>query len=145
MVTGAAQQQKRSDKRDSSNRPLLHVVKADTAAQIRGAQPHNRVRERHYHKEIARRRRLIAAVGALVLVFFSVNLYSSAAKLYAAHLQLTQVNQQLAETKTENGKLKGTLKNLKQSDYLAQVLRNKYQYSKSGEIIFNFPSASHKK
>ncbi|AZZ60964.1 septum formation initiator family protein [Oenococcus sp. UCMA 16435] len=145
MATNTARQHKRFVKKEESNRPNLHLVQPSTAAQIRTAQAYNKVREKHYHKEIARRRRLIACVGAFLFIFFSYNLFSSATKLYTASSQLNQVNQQLAKTKTEHKQLKENLKRLKQSDYLTQYLRDKYQYSKSGEVIFNFTKSTNKK
>ncbi|MCV3296318.1 FtsB family cell division protein [Oenococcus kitaharae] len=142
MRNGAARQTKRVNPKTEPQGPALHVVQADTAAQIRRAQGSNQARERHYHKEIARRRRLIACLGIFFVVIFSVNLLSSAVKLNAALAQLRQVNRQLDRTRGENGKLKTVLTNLKQPDYLAQVLRDKYQYSKKGEVIFNLPAGS---
>ncbi|GAB5052149.1 FtsB family cell division protein [Pediococcus ethanolidurans] len=63
------------------------------------------------------------------------------------HYQRAAVNQQIqtskaqyATAKTQNKSLGLQVKQLNNADYLQKLLREKYYYSKSGEIIYSLPA-----
>lgn len=93
----------------------------------------------HYIKKVhAKRRRVILTVTGCLTLLFGV-------QILVNHHTLSTVNSQIAGTKTElaakkktNRQLKAEVKSLHDPAYIQQVLRQKYNYSKSGETIYNF-------
>ena len=62
------------------------------------------------------------------------------------HVQTGRINSQIQTNKTElnqvnktNKKLKAQVADLKDPDYVANVIRYKFYYSKSGESIYTLP------
>ncbi|MFD1456451.1 septum formation initiator family protein [Levilactobacillus lanxiensis] len=81
-----------------------------------------------------------------ILVVFAVFAIILGVQLIRTHASLHQVNQQVAtsertltKTKAKNADLKQEIKQLNDKDYLAQLIRSKYYYSKSGETIYSLP------
>ncbi len=92
----------------------------------------------NYRLKISHRRIIMGIVAAFLFIFFFVSLISSGIKFSNANSDLSSTNEKLVQEKTKNKKLHKDLKNLKNPSSLKGILRNKYQYSKSNEIIFKF-------
>ncbi|UJF33110.1 FtsB family cell division protein [Paenibacillus hexagrammi] len=81
----------------------------------------------------------------LVLCFMSwagVTIYSQIAKLHAKSAAVTDMEQKLAEANTMNEGLKKEIDRLHDDEYLGQIIRRDFHYTKTGETQLNV-SRSH--
>lgn len=97
----------------------------------------------HHTRWLGRRRMrralrigLVFAVFALIL---GIQLIRTNASLHKVNQQVATSERQLTKTKAENTQLDLKVKQLNNQDYVAQLIRSKYYYSKSGEIIYSLP------
>ena len=97
----------------------------------------------HHTRWLGRRRMrralrigLVFAVFALIL---GIQLIRTNASLHKVNQQVATSERQLTKTKAENTQLDLKVKQLKNQDYVAQLIRSKYYYSKSGETIYSLP------
>lgn len=97
----------------------------------------------HHTRWLGRRRMrralrigLVFAVFALIL---GIQLIRTNASLHKVNQQVTTSERQLTKTKAENTQLDLKVKQLNNQDYVAQLIRSKYYYSKSGETIYSLP------
>lgn len=107
---------------------------------IRNSEPANMQAKRHYQKAHANREKRILFFGAIFATIFAVQLLISQVKLHAANATLTTTQSRLIAVKEANSELKADQKRLNDPTYLQQILRDKYGYTKSGEIVYNLPS-----
>ena len=107
---------------------------------IRNSEPANMQAKRHYQKAHANREKRILFFGAIFATIFAVQLLISQVKLHAANETLTTTQSRLIAVKKANSELKADQKRLNDPTYLQQILRDKYGYTKSGEIVYNLPS-----
>ena len=61
------------------------------------------------------------------------------ASLHHVNQKVEASEQRLDKAKDTNAKLKLKVKQLNNKDYLGQLIRSKYYYSKSGETIYSLP------
>ena len=61
-------------------------------------------------------------------------------KLHTANATLTTTQSRLTSIQKTNDNLKADVKRLNDPTYLQQILRDKYGYTKQGELIYNLPS-----
>lgn len=97
----------------------------------------------HHTRWLGRRRMrralrigLVFAVFALIL---GIQLIRTNASLHKVNQQVATSERQLTKTKAENTQLDLKVKQLNNQDYVAQLIRSKYYYSKSGETIYSLP------
>lgn len=90
---------------------------------------------RHVH---VRRARLIIGVFLVVMVVLTC-------QLIGAHRSLAKINQNIQTTRvavknqrSKNARLEKQLKLLHDPAYTQQIMREKYNYAKKGETIYNF-------
>ncbi|KRL49077.1 septum formation initiator [Levilactobacillus spicheri DSM 15429] len=97
----------------------------------------------HHHRWLGRRRfrraARIIAIFAVFTLILGVQLVRTNASLHKVDQQVVTSKQQLAKTKKTNADLKLQVKQLNDQDYLAQLIRSKYYYSKSNETIYSLP------
>jgi len=93
-----------------------------------------------YNNRVHRNRRIILGLlmviimtGLMVMFNQKYSLYQAAAK----NLQVTQ--KQLTQAEAQQRDLKQQRQDLKDKSYLEKVVRDKYMYTKKGEIVFNLP------
>ncbi|WP_010007514.1 FtsB family cell division protein [Leuconostoc fallax] len=60
-------------------------------------------------------------------------------KLHASNQAVTNTQQELQSVKRKNANLKADLTQLNDPTYLQMILRDKYGYTKKGELIYNLP------
>ncbi|MFD0897145.1 FtsB family cell division protein [Loigolactobacillus binensis] len=114
-------------------------TKIDPYAEIARVRQQKQARAKyvqHVHK-----RRIMLILGVLAVVFLVCGV-----QIYQAHRSLATTNQQLAtrqvklkKTKARQRELKLKESQLKNDDYLQQVIRQKYYYSKGNETIYSLP------
>lgn len=78
---------------------------------------------------------LYSAIGIILLE----NVGSSFIEIYNKNKEKKQFKEQLIQLKEKEDELKGTVTKLQDPDYIARYAREKYLYSKDGEIIIRIP------
>ena len=93
-------------------------------------------KEKEVHR--VRKNRIIACFAIAILIF--------GLQLIMVHVQTGRINSQIQTNKAElnqvnktNKKLKSQVADLKDPDYVARYAREKYLFSKDGEIIIRIP------
>lgn len=107
---------------------------------IRNSEPANMKARRHYRKAHAAREKRILFFGAILAAIFAAQLLVSQVKLHSANVSLTNTQSRLTAIEKINANLKADSKRLNDPSYLQQILRDKYGYTKQGEIIYNLPT-----
>ncbi|KRK95557.1 septum formation initiator [Levilactobacillus acidifarinae DSM 19394] len=102
--------------------------------QVAAKQPHHGLKRRR-----VRRMARILAIFAVFALILGIQLVRTNASLHHVNQQVTTSKQKLAQTKQTNAELKLEVKQLNNKDYLGQLIRSKYYYSKSGETIYSLP------
>lgn len=102
-----------------------------------------------YIEHVNRRRRFVRATHIRrfkwLLAIFGTLILLTGVQLWQTKQQLKAVNQSLVTTKVsyqqakkEQAALQQETKLLKQPKYLEQVVRQKYDYAKKGEVVYRF-------
>ncbi|GEA95337.1 Septum formation initiator [Weissella viridescens] len=93
-----------------------------------------------HQRKIHRKRRIVCATMILLLTIIFTWQYQTRYQRYVAAEQTTAKTQaSLDKAKETNQSLKQTKKEIKSSDYLSKLARQRYLYSKDGEVVFNLP------
>ena len=74
-----------------------------------------------------------------VIGYLSYNLFSNVNKIMNIKREKSELNEKLANLKNEEDTLNSDIKKLKDPDYVARYAREKYMYSKDGELIIRIP------
>lgn len=84
-------------------------------------------------------RRCERIIGVFVVIFLLLGfqIYNSKKTLANVNNNISQANTQLAAQKSKGRQLNQEIRLLHDPDYLQQVIRSKYNYSKKGETIYN--------
>ncbi|GEO74876.1 dihydroorotate dehydrogenase [Levilactobacillus namurensis] len=98
---------------------------------------------KHRRNWMSRRRakralRIIACFAFFILIL-GVQLVRTNASRHKVDQQVVTSQRQLAKAKHTNADLKAQVKQLNDQDYLGQLIRSKYYYSKSNETIYSLP------
>ena len=87
-----------------------------------------------------RRNFVIITLVYLVLGFLLMQtVVKTAYELYTKSKEKREFQAELAELKDKEDELKGQVNKLQDPDYIARYAREKYLYSKDGEIIIRIP------
>ena len=89
---------------------------------------------RHVHK---RRCQRIIAVFLVIFLIFGIQIFQSKRTLADINGNIRQAQSQLTKQKQKNQQLQRQIKLLHNPEYIQQVIRAKYNYSKKGDIIYN--------
>lgn len=76
---------------------------------------------------------LVVIVG--LLTFLGYEMYSYWPKIYSNYKEKNELQKQYNELLDEENTLSGDIKKLQDPNYIARFAREKYLYSKNGEII----------
>ena len=106
---------------------------------IQNSESANLQAKRYYKKAHARREKRILLFGAFIATIFAVQLLVSQVKLHTVNVTLTSTQDRLTTVEKTNTQLKSNTKRIKDPTYLQQILRDKYGYTKQGEIVYNLP------
>ena len=124
-----------TDPQSPKIKTLVNDYTQEQAQQQRFAQKSAHIR--HVH-----RRRVLFLVAILLVVFgiFSYQIIQENQALAQTNQEVTKSKQQLGQVKQTNKNLKIQVKQLNDPTYVEKLIRDKYYYSKSGEIIFSLPT-----
>ncbi|MGM9907290.1 FtsB family cell division protein [Limosilactobacillus sp.] len=94
----------------------------------------NRQVRRRVH---VRRCERIVAAFLLIFLFLGFQIVRSRHSLAKVNINIHQTEVQLASQKAKGRELNQQVKQLHDPEYLQQVIRSKYNYSKKGETVYN--------
>lgn len=119
----------------SMNGPRLYNAESPEAKEARLRQKQAR-REKEIHRV---RRNRIVAIFALIFVFLGIQIAIKLAQTARINGQVQSSKTQLVQIKAKDKKLKQKRDDLKDPDYVAKFIRNKFFYSKKNEKVYNLP------
>ncbi|WP_125567098.1 FtsB family cell division protein [Companilactobacillus insicii] len=96
----------------------------------------------NFEKKVHKRRLVtIGVLFAIVLLILGSQIVS-AHMTYTSTAQKIEVNQKkLSKQKATQSDLKVEINQLKDKNYLEKYIREKYMYSKPGELVYNLPDS----
>lgn len=97
-------------------------------------------RKKYVYQVRKRRLALFGAIFGVVILFFGIQILQTHQNNHSLQAQTKTSRVQLQESKTNNTELKQEVRQLNNKTYLEKIIRERYYYSKSGEIIFSLPS-----
>lgn len=74
-----------------------------------------------------------------IIGYLSYNLFSNVDKIMNIRKEKINLDNKLSNLKEEENNLNSDIKKLKDPDYVARYAREKYMYSKDGELIIRIP------
>lgn len=99
-----------------------------------------RKKQARREKEIHRvRRNKIIAIFAIIFVALGVQIGIKVSQTAKINSQVQASKKTLSKVKAEDNRLKEKRDNLKDPDYVAKFIRNKFFYSKNDEKVYNIP------
>jgi cell division protein DivIC len=83
------------------------------------------------------KRRLVFLVSTFIVLvtFFVANMFSTISKIYNNVVETKKLEEQYKEKMEEEKNLKAEIEKLHDPEYVAKYAREKFLYSKEGEII----------
>ena len=99
-----------------------------------------RKKQARREKEIHRvRRNKIIAIFAIIFVALGVQIGMKVSQTAKINSQVQASKKTLSKVKAEDNRLKEKRDNLKDPDYVAKFIRNKFFYWKNDEKVYNIP------
>ena len=89
--------------------------------------------------KIKRKIVLITLVFAVIGYILLKSIFETTIQIYAKEKEKKEFNNMLTELKEKEEELNNTVTKLQNPDYVARYAREKYLYSKDGEIIIRIP------
>ena len=74
-----------------------------------------------------------------IITSLSYNFFSNVSKIITIKNEKKELSEKLVTLKDEEDKLNSDIKKLKDPEYVARYAREKYMYSKEGELIIRLP------
>ena len=90
-------------------------------------------------KRIKRKIFILSLIYITIGVILIENIASTSYQIYQKNKERKEFAQRISDLKDEEEELKGTVTKLQNPDYVARYAREKYLYSKDGEIIIRIP------
>ncbi|KRL54974.1 FtsB family cell division protein [Furfurilactobacillus rossiae] len=124
------------------NGQSVHQLNNDYVKRLRESErQHNQQQHDLSHRRRRRALRIIAVFAVIaVLSFWAYE--KNVANLNQINAENAKTSRQLKTATEKNGQLNQQVKQLHNDTYLTQLIRDKYLYSKNGEIVYNLPKNS---
>jgi len=90
-------------------------------------------------KKVKLRIFLVFVLFCSVIGYLSYNFFSNVEKIFNIKKEKSELEEKLVNLKEEEDTLNSDIKKLKDPDYVARYAREKYMYSKEGELIIRIP------
>ena len=90
-------------------------------------------------KKKLRQRPIVYVVVLFVLCFFAFDSFKYCEDIYQAIKDKKELSHKLSELKNKEKELELDANKLQDSDYIARYAREKYFYSKDGELVIKIP------
>lgn len=114
-----------------------NITKIDTPFVRQKSQQQNDERSYRYRVHI-RRTKIILGVFLVLFLTFGIQLISAHHQLNQVHGNVAKANVTLQQKKSQNKNLKAQVKRLHNPKYLQELAREKFNYAKDGETVYNF-------
>ena len=95
--------------------------------------------KKHKSKKVKIRIFFLIVLFTSIIGYLSYNLFSNVNKIMNIEKEEKELNEKFANLKDEEDTLNSDIKKLKDPDYVARYAREKYMYSKEGELIIRIP------
>lgn len=119
-----------------NNGPRIYNSESPQAREAR-LRKKQAIREKQIHRN---RRRLILTFFAVVFLLFGVQIAGKVSQTHQINQRVQASKANLTKVKAKEAKLKAQRDNLKDPDYVAKFIRNKFFYSKTDEKVYNLPN-----
>lgn len=90
-------------------------------------------------KKIKRKIIILSCIYILIGIVLIENITSTSYQIYQKIKEKKDLTNEILKLKEEEEELNGTVTKLQDPDYVARYAREKYLYSKDGEIIIRIP------
>ncbi|WP_272454188.1 FtsB family cell division protein [Loigolactobacillus coryniformis] len=122
-------------------KPTKQSAKAtvDPYTEIERARQQKQARTHYVHRVHKRRIILLFTLLAAIFLVCGVQIYQARQSLATTNAQVATKKVKLKKNQAQQRKLKLQESQLKNDDYLQQVIRQKYYYSKNNETIYSLP------
>ena len=90
-------------------------------------------------KRVKTRMFFLVVVFTSIIGYLSYSFFSNVNKIMEIRKEKNELSDKLANLKDEEDTLNSDIKKLKDPDYVARYAREKYMYSKDGELIIRIP------
>ena len=90
-------------------------------------------------KRVKTRMFFLVVVFTSIIGYLSYSFFSNVNKIMEIRKEKNELSDKLANLKDEEDTLNSDIKKLKDPDYVARYAREKYLYSKDGELIIRIP------
>ncbi|MDR0898774.1 MAG: septum formation initiator family protein [Lactobacillaceae bacterium] len=122
-------------------RPVsANVLNPEIQREIRQNNPRNKKRVSKVSKIQKAIRTAVRVVIVAMLAGFTVSVVKISLEIRSVQNQINDAKTTYKKVKKNNAELNLQNKNLKNPEYLESVLRDKYRYTKDGEVLFNIPT-----
>ncbi|MBM7544384.1 FtsB family cell division protein [Periweissella beninensis] len=111
------------------------------ADKVRSSEHLRTQREEYYHAAHSRRRQTIRRVTGIILLVCVIIISYKLVRLHFIKEQIATVQTSVTKVDKNNKRLKKQVKLLHDDDYLQQLIRDKYMYTKKGEVVYNLPNS----
>ena len=82
---------------------------------------------------------LLLGISFAVITFTTFTIFKYWTEIYNKYLEKGELKKELASLKDKEEELESDVNKLQDSDYVARYAREKYYYSKDGELILKIP------
>lgn len=90
-------------------------------------------------KQIKRKLFFVSIIYIIIGVILIENIASTSYQIFLKYKEKKEFTEKIANLKEEEEELKGQVTKLQDPDYVARYAREKYLFSKDGEIIIRIP------
>ncbi len=90
-------------------------------------------------KKVKTRMFFLIVMFTAIIGYLSYSFFSNVNKIMEIEKEKSELSDKLANLKDEEDTLNSDIKKLKDPDYVARYAREKYMYSKDGELIIRIP------
>ncbi|QBO35870.1 septum formation initiator family protein [Periweissella cryptocerci] len=116
-------------------------LNSNYAKSVRNAAGANSNREAYYRRIHYRRRRNIRLVTVAVLLICLFSVGYKLIRLHEVNQQIATINSGVVKAKATNQTLQKQVDLLHDDNYLQELIRDKYMYTKKGEVVYNLPNS----
>lgn len=105
---------------------------------VRAQEKQKQVNHSYRYRVHMRRFKIITTVFAVLLLFFGVQIWTSKRQLASVNKDINSAHTELHKKQATNRSLKKQVKRLHNPEYLQAIMREKYNYAKDGETVYQF-------
>ena len=95
-------------------------------------------------KKNAKRILIFGFFSMSIILFVFITIYKIVNQINDKYKEAQKLEEKMADLNEKENNLNNEIKKLQDSDYLARYAREKYFYSKDGELIIRIPSTEEK-